>query len=185
MGSQFFIAFLTALCLTVGTLAGAGYGVTLLAVAPPRDMFRTGFFEFEVAPGWECDLEGSEYVCQARGEKQKGAIAIMAMKERKKGMDGLEEYEAHLGKPQQLGGNKEASSLSTIKKAPTRIRLGPNEWVESLHCGSEIKNFCTYYLGTVTSHLGILVTMSYREGDEGKYMTDLSDMMKTVRMYQR
>lgn len=184
MGSQFFIAFLTAFCLTVGTLAGAGYGVTLLTVAKPRDMFRTGFFEFEVAPGWECDLDGTEYVCQARGAKQKGAIAIMAIKERKKGMDSLEEYEAHLRKPLPLDGTEESSSLSTIKRPPARIRLGENEWVESLHCGSELKNFCTYYLGTVTSHVGILITMSYREGAEGTYTTDLSDMMRTVRMYQ-
>lgn len=185
MGSHFLIAFLTIFCLTLGLLGGAGYGVTLLAVPPPRDVFRTGFYEFEVAPGWECDQDGTEYVCQAKGAKQKGAIAVMAMKERKAGMDSLEAYEAHLAKPQPLNGNPAASSISTIRIAPRRIMLGANEWLESLHCGSELENFCTYYLGAVTSHVGILITMSYRENEEAAYRADLTEMMKTVRMYQR
>jgi hypothetical protein len=185
MGSQFFVALLTAFCITIGALAGAGYSVTLLTVPPPRDVFRTGFFEFEIAPGWECDQDGTEYVCQTRGKKQKGSIAIIAMKERKKDMDSLEEYETHLKKRQPLGGDSGASSLSVIAIAPRRIKLGQNEWVESLHCGSEIQNYCTYYLGTVTSHLGVLVTMSYREGQEATYLTDLSEMMKTIHVYQR
>lgn len=185
MGSRFLAALVTSFCITLLVLAGAGYAVTELAVSAPRDVFRTGFFEFEIAPGWECSLDGTEYVCQARGAKQKGAIAVIAMKERRQDMDSLDAYEAHLRQPQQFDRSPGSTASPSVIKKVGRIRLAGKDWVEALHFASELDNFYTYYLGTVTSDVGILVTMSYREGQEGTYQKDLADMMSTLRAYQQ
>ena len=58
--------------------------------------------------------------------------------------------------------------------------LGSAEWVEALHTGSEIPNYDTYYLGTTTSHLGILVTMSVEKDHEVTFIQQLNDMMRTL-----
>lgn len=185
MGSRFVASLLTSFLVTLVALASAGYAVTQLFVPQPRDVFRTGFFEFELAPGWECGLDGTEYVCQAPGERQKGAIAVIATKERgPKSMDSLQAYEEHLRSPKRPAIDSDNSTPSTVVRAQ-RIWLGGKEWVESLHFGSELPGFHTYYLATVTSHVGVLVTMSYREGGEALFLKDLTDMMATVRSYQQ
>lgn len=185
MGSRFVVSLITSFLFTVMVLAGAGYAVTRLAVPPPRDVFRTGFFEFEIAPGWECSLDGTEYVCQARGEKQRGAIAVIAMKERNPKMDTLELYEDHLRKPQRNAPMGDTTVPPSVVEKVGRITLGGKTWVEALHLGSEVQNYYTYYLGTVTSDIGILVTMSHHKDQGGTYLKDLTDMMSTLRAYQQ
>ena len=37
--------------------------ISQLMVPPMRDVFRTAAFEFDLATGWWCELDGSEYVC--------------------------------------------------------------------------------------------------------------------------
>jgi hypothetical protein len=66
-----------------------------------------------------------------------------------------------------------------------RIKLGHAEWVEALHRGSENANYYTYYLATNTSHLGILVTMSFHKEYESRYVRELKDTMSTLDIYQK
>jgi hypothetical protein len=65
----------------------------------------------------------------------------------------------------------------------TGARSGPTN--EALHSGSEIPHFDTYYLGTTTSLLGILVTMSVHKGHSAKYIGQMNEMMRTLTVYQR
>jgi hypothetical protein len=66
-----------------------------------------------------------------------------------------------------------------------RNKLGHAEWVEALYRGSENANYCTYYLATNTSHLGILVTMSFHKEYESRYVRELKDTMSTLDIYQK
>src|ERR1700682_3939363 len=158
-GARLLIALITALSATVVVLGGAGYAVSRVAVSPMPDVFRTAAFEFDLAPGWWCELDGSEYVCSPPGKPPYAAIAILAMKERN-GQDNLKAYEDHLKQPQPIdngaGGEKKFSELREVKRSV----IGAHEWVEAVHSGSEIPNYDTYYFATITSELGILVTLS-------------------------
>lgn len=181
MGARFLTALLTAFVLTLAVLGGLGYAVTQTAVPPPRDVFRAAFFEFDLAPGWWCLLEGSEYVCHPPGKPPYDAIAVMAMKERND-QDNLDAYEAHLRQSQRR--NATDTQLSEIRFVKRR-KIGTQEWVEALHSGSELANYNTYYLGTTTSFVGILVTMSVHEQHAEKYIRQMNDMMATLVIYQR
>ena len=66
-----------------------------------------------------------------------------------------------------------------------RRTFGTHEWVEALHSGSEIPNYDTYYLGTTTSNLGILVTMSVHKDSANQYIVELNDMIRTLNIYQQ
>jgi hypothetical protein len=130
-------------------------------VKQPPDPFRTGSFEFNLAPGWWCDIEGTDYVCNPPGKPPYAAIAIMSIKERGAD-DTLTAYGNHLSQPKQPADGAIKSSVSEVVYVE-RIKLGHAEWVEALHRGSENANYNTYYLATTTSHLGIVVTMSVQK----------------------
>jgi hypothetical protein len=63
MGTRFLTTLLIAFLVTAVVLGGAGYTVTRIAVPTPRDVFRALAFEFDLAPGWWCELDETEYVC--------------------------------------------------------------------------------------------------------------------------
>jgi hypothetical protein len=160
-------------------LAGAGYAAIEMTVRQPRDPFRAGSFEFDLAPGWWCELDGTEYVCIPPVKAPYPAIAIIAIKERNKD-DNLQTYEDHLKQSQHLTDGSTSAVLNV-----GRVKLGHAEWVESLHRGSEVPNFDTYYLATNNSYLGILVTMSVHKDYEKIYVRQLDEMMSTLNLYQR
>ena len=182
MGSRFVIALLTAFVLTLSVL-GAIYAATRLAMPTPRDRFLTSYFEFDLAPGWSCELDGTEYVCEPAGKPPFPAIAVIAMKERNN-KDSLEEYQAHLRAQQPITAKNGETRLSEVREIK-RTMLGGKEWVESLHAESELPNYLTYYLATTTSALGILVTMSVHKDSAGKYKRELDQMMSSLTVYQR
>jgi hypothetical protein len=177
------IAAFGAFMATVAILAGAGYAISEIAVRQPRDPFRTGSFEFDLAPGWWCGREGAEYVCDPPGKPPFPAIAVIAIKERNRD-DNLKAYEDHLRQPQPLANKTGNATLSTVSYVK-RVKLGHADWIEALHLGSEVPNYNTYYLATVTSHLGILVTMSVHRDQQRKYVDQLNDMMNSLNLYQK
>ena len=60
MGSRFLVSLLGTFLATLVILIGAGYVITQMTVRQPRDPFRAGSFEFDLAPGWWCELEETE-----------------------------------------------------------------------------------------------------------------------------
>jgi hypothetical protein len=184
MGVRFFAALSIVFLMTVAVLGGAGYAVTRLAVPAPRELFRAAPFDFELAHGWWCERDGTEYVCSPPGKPPHAAIAVIAMKERGDS-DNLAAYEEHLKQAQRPGAtDNNTSEMSQVRQIGRRSLAG-HEWVEALHAGSEIPNYDTYYLATTTSHLGILVTMSVHKDRTAKYIGELRDMMETLNIYQR
>jgi hypothetical protein len=176
VGTRFFVALLITFAVTAALLGGAGYGVTQIVVPTPRELFRGPAFDFELARGWWCELDGTEYVCTPPGKPPHAAIAIIALKERDS-RDNLQAYEEHLKKQQSSGGPD--TGAGQVK----RRALGAHEWIEALHVGSEIPNYQTYYLATNTSYLGILVTMSVHEDSADRYIGQLREMISTLKVY--
>ena len=183
-GARFVMALLVAFLATIIVLGGAGYAVTRIAVSPAPDVFRAAAFEFELAPGWWCELDGSEYVCSPPGNPPYAAIAIIAMKERND-QDNLKAYEDHLRQLQKpCGDSKTEGSPSEMRCVRRRI-IGSHEWVEAFLAGPEVANFDTYYLGTNTAYLGILVTLSVHKDYSKQYIDQLNEMIRTLNIYQR
>jgi hypothetical protein len=183
MRSRFLISLLATALATLAVLGGIGFAVTKLWVKPPRDKFLTSYFEFELAPQWRCNRDGTEYVCQP-GPPPTNAIIIMAMKPRND-RDNLTAYEAHLQSSQKVTSRQDGKETMSEVRFVRRRKLGSQEWVESLHVGSEIPNYLTYYMGTNTANLGILVTMSVHRDHADKYVRQLQEMMETLHVYQR
>ena len=93
--ARFLIVALATFLPTGVVLGGGGYLTSQLMVPSMRDVFRTAAFEFDLARGWWCELDGSTYVCSPPGKRPYAAIVVLAMKERNE-QDNLKAYEDYL-----------------------------------------------------------------------------------------
>ena len=160
--------FLVGLCLCCSSIYGK--------------RFTSQFCEFELPPGWECGLEGSEWVCQSTNEaRKKEAIIILAAKERGEN-DTLDDYQSHLKEKKvfKLPGGKSIVSEPSYTKT---MQIHGHTWIDSLHLQSEIPGFYTQYLATVKEKLGVAVTFSVAKDHYPTYRGLFDKMIATLRVF--
>ncbi|MGZ3669815.1 MAG: hypothetical protein ACXVB9_16110 [Bdellovibrionota bacterium] len=147
--------------------------------------FANQFIEFQLPDKWECQLDGTEWVCQSTDEqKKRDAIIVLAAKIKKPGMDEIPVYKAHLEKPQQYQ-SLSGEAITSEPKYVKDLDISGHPWVDSLHLQSEIPDFYTRYLATVESDLGILVTFSVRKDKYEEYGPDIDGMVKSLRAFRK
>ncbi|MCK6596069.1 MAG: hypothetical protein L6Q33_12795 [Bacteriovoracaceae bacterium] len=146
--------------------------------------FTSQFTEFELPNGWECALEGSEWVCQSENkDRKKEAIIILAAKFRGE-QDSLDQYQAYLkeSKSFQLPGGK--SQVSEPKSISVR-KINNQQWVDALHLASEVPGFYTRYLATVKDNLGIAVTFSVAKDHYNTYQDIFEKIIATLKVFDQ
>lgn len=146
--------------------------------------FSSKYCEFELPAGWECALEGSEYVCQSENaDRKKESIIILAAKIRGD-QDSLDEYMAYLKKNKEYnlpGGKKQVSEPKNTKLS----RINDHQWVDALHLASEVPGFYTRYLATVKEDLGVAVTFSVGKDLYTTYQPIMDKMVSTLRVFRQ
>lgn len=146
--------------------------------------FSSKYCEFELPPGWECALEGTEYVCQSENaDRKKESIIILAAKIRGES-DSLDEYMAYLKKPKEYslpGGKKQISEAKSTKLS----RINDHQWVDSIHLASEVPGFYTRYLATVKEDLGVAVTFSVGKDHWAEYQPVMEKLASTIRVFRQ
>ena len=148
------------------------------------DKFTSQFTEFELPNGWNCALEGSEWVCQSENkDRKKEAIIILAAKFRGE-QDSLDVYQAYLKEPKsfQLPGGK--SQVSEPKSLSVR-KINDQQWVDALHLASEVPGFYTRYLATVKDNLGIAITFSVAKDHYDSYQEVFEKIIATLRVFDQ
>lgn len=146
--------------------------------------FSSKYCEFELPAGWECALEGSEYVCQSENaDRKKESIIILAAKIRGE-QDNLDEYMAYLKKNKEYnlpGGKKQVSEPKNTKLT----RINDQQWVDALHLASEVPGFYTRYLATVKEDLGVAVTFSVSKDLYTTYQPIMDKLVSTLRVFRQ
>jgi hypothetical protein len=146
--------------------------------------FSSKYCEFELPAGWECALEGSEYVCQSENaDRKKESIIILAAKIRGE-QDNLDEYMAYLKKTKEYnlpGGKKQISEPKSTKLT----RINDHQWVDALHLASEVPGFYTRYLATVKEDLGVAVTFSVSKDLYTTYQPIMDKLVSTLRVFRQ
>ncbi len=146
--------------------------------------FANQFSEFELPPGWACNLEGAEWVCQNQDPaKRKEAIIVLAAK-LKGDQDSLDQYLTYL---------KSTKTFTSVTGKPMKsepryaksINLSGHPWADALHLESEIPGFYTRYLATVKDDIGILVTYSIVKSKYQDYLKDFDAMVNTLKVFRK
>jgi hypothetical protein len=146
--------------------------------------FTSQYTEFELPNGWECALEGSEWVCQSTDkDRKKEAIIILAAKYRGE-QDSLDEYQAYLKKAKSFslpGGKQQISEPKSV----TVKAINGQQWVDALHLASEVPGFYTRYLATVKDTLGIAVTFSVSKDHYSEYQEIFDKVVMTLKVFEQ
>lgn len=145
--------------------------------------FANQYVSFSLPNGWECGLEGSEWVCQHTNKsRRKEAIMILAAKLRGN-HDNLTDYMSYLRKVKSftLPGGKTQYSEPKYTKNST---IHNHPWVDSLHLASEVPGFYTRYLATVKEDLGIAVTFSVAKSHYNEYQGVFDRIVQTLRAFR-
>lgn len=146
--------------------------------------FLSQFCEFELPNGWDCVLEGSEWVCQSENkDRKKEAIIVLAAKYRGE-QDSLDQYQAYLKKPKafELPGGK--TQISEAKSVSVH-EINGQSWVDALHLASEVPGFYTRYLATVKDSLGIAVTFSVAKDHYDNYQDIFEKIIATLKVFDQ
>ncbi len=146
--------------------------------------FTSQYCSFELPPGWECALEGTEWVCQSENkERQKEAIIILAAKIRGE-QDSLDAYTAYLKgtKTFTLPGGKTQVSEPKYTNPKT---VNGQQWIDSLHLASEVPGFYTRYLATVKEDLGVAVTFSVGKDFYAAYQGVFDKIVASLRVFRQ
>ncbi len=146
--------------------------------------FTSQYTEFELPIGWECALEGSEWVCQSSDkDRKKEAIIILAAKYRGE-QDSLDMYQAYLKQPKSFtlpGGKQQISEAKSVSMKT----INGHQWVDSLHLASEVPGFYTRYLATVKDTLGIAVTFSVSKDHYNDYQDIFEKIVATLKVFEQ
>jgi hypothetical protein len=159
-------------------------GLAFFSTSVFAKSFSSKYCQFELPAGWECALEGSEYVCQSENaDRKKEAIIILAAKIRGE-QDNLDEYMAYLKKTKEYmlpGGKKQISEPKSTKLST----INDHRWVDSLHLASEVPGFYTRYLATVKEDLGVAVTFSVSKDLYTTYQPIMDKLVSTLRVFRQ
>jgi hypothetical protein len=158
--------------------------VILLCSQVHAKRFANGYTEFELPPGWQCVIEGSEWVCQSEDkDRKKEAIIILAAKKRGS-QDNLANYQKYLNqsKNYQLPGAKMQRSEPKSVKVQN---LNGQSWVDALHLASEVPGFYTRYLATVKADIGVAITFSVTKSMYNAYKGIFDNVIASMRIFRQ
>ncbi|MAF77891.1 MAG: hypothetical protein CME63_06830 [Halobacteriovoraceae bacterium] len=146
--------------------------------------FTSQYCEFELPSGWDCALEGTEWVCQSSNkDRKKEAIIILAAKIRGS-QDSLTQYQSYLNKAKTFtlpGGKTQVSEAKYTKLND----VNNQKWVDSLHMASEVPGFYTRYMATVKEDLGIAVTFSVAKDHYSAYQDLFESIISTLKVFRQ
>ena len=156
--------------------------ISLLAFSSAEaKLFRNAYVQFELPTQWNCNLEGTEWVCSSQNRiDSKESIIILTAKEVGP-QDSFAAYERYLKTPKQLQSLKNRPVMSQVKSVRQR-RINDHQWIDALHLGSEIPGYYTRYLATIKDKLAILVTLSAHQKYYTKYSNDFFKAVESLRV---
>jgi hypothetical protein len=180
MKRAFLAAFAISLVLVGTVLCGAGAGLAYLVVPEGPTRYATAIFSFAVPLGWKCRREHLDHVCDS-GLPPHDSIVVFALKQRGV-QDTMEAYEDHLRGPIAAPGDEGRQAEFVSVK---RVRIAGADWLEGVRKNSEVKNYETTYLASITAEAAILFTFSVHEPAAPERRRELRSMADSLVIYQR
>jgi hypothetical protein len=156
----------------------------LLGTPSHAARFANQFTEFELPPGWQCNLEGAEWVCQNQEESKKREAMIVLAAKLKGDQDSLDQYLTYL-KATKSFTTPQGRTMKSEPKYAKSVVLNGHSWVDALHLESEIPGFYTRYLATVKEDIGVLITYSINQAKYQEYLTAFDTMIATLKVFRK
>lgn len=169
--------FCIGFCGIVG-LFGVIYFASDRVVPEPWQRFSNSYISFNLPPGWACNAEGTEFVCEdVVSEDQDIALFILAAKQVGP-MDNFNDYQAYLETPKTTTLENDGETLQSVVEALEIREINGEDWVFGQHLSSEVENYHTQYFATIRKDVAVLVTYSYHT-DAPRRVQDIGEQAAT------
>jgi hypothetical protein len=159
-------------------------GALLLSSSAFAAKFANQFVQFELPPGWQCQLEGAEWVCQSTDDAKKRDAMIVLAAKLKGDQDSLDQYLAYLKMAKSFT-SAQGKPVKSEPKSAQMVVINNQTWVDSLHLESEMPGFFTRYLATIKNDIGVLVTYSVNRNKYQQYLADFDALVKTLVVFRK
>lgn len=157
------------------------FALLFIGLTAEAKLFRNAYLSFELPPHWDCQLEGTEWICSSKfSQKAKEAIIILAAKEVGPS-DNLSSYTNYLKIPRTTEKSKGGSETSKVFQVKER-KISNHPWIDGMHMSSEVSNYYTRYLATAKERIAILVTFSAHKDHYTKYSADFLKAIQSLRV---
>lgn len=163
-------------------LTALGIGLAWLMVPEPPEYLRNSYLEMPKPQGWSCSIEVTEWVCRHGGELSRKGIIIMTAKVRNES-DTRALYTQHLLQPR-IVATSDGDQLESEVIYVRDVLLGNYLWVDGLHYQSEIPNYFTRYMATITSEIGVLVTFSAHKTVYEELKQEFEESISSMAVHQ-
>ena len=155
--------------------------ISFFAPESNAKIFRNAYVQFELPEQWNCNPEGTEWVCSSTNKiDSKESIIILTAKEVGP-QDSFSAYQNYLKSPKVMRLPNGKSSTSQVKNVRIR-KINDHQWVDSLHLSSEIPGYYTRYVATIKDKLAILVSLSAHSSHYTRYSNDFFKAVESLRV---
>ena len=110
---------------------------------------------------WRCSAEGADTICRPVGSLDELKKVIIWSAKEKGPNDSLENYRQHLSEIKKW--KSKFLNVTSVPISSRIVNLNGRDWVDAVQFNSEVRNYTTRYLATVTENRAILVTLSARK----------------------
>lgn len=146
--------------------------------------FSHQLLEFELPPGWDCQLDIADWACRSQNKNQQQEAVIIISTKVRDIDDSLEQYRNYLKTTRSYRLGKEKSYSSQPKYVQNR-RIRNHLWIEALQLSSEVPGFYTRYMATVKGETGIAVTFTVARNKYHHYKGLFDQMIASFKFFPR
>lgn len=146
-------------------------------------VFKTQFVSLDLPPNWSCQQEELDWVCQPDNLAERSeALVVIVTKSVNEVDDTLDKYLEILQQPKDMRDLLGTSYKSKIKYSRKR-EIRSQQWVDSLHLGSELPGFYTRYVASTKEKVAALVSYSIGESVYAKWAAPMDQMIDSLDIF--
>jgi len=135
---------------------------------------------FQLIPGWVCNKDNQNLVCLDKSPQSKKNSALVLSLKIRSSEDSLPVYRDQLSRPRTLYQGDMASP--SIPKGIKDRTINSDLWVEGIHIGSEIPEYYTHYLATVSGEYAVLISVSVLQTEYTEGLKTLEPIISSLKL---
>ena len=147
--------------------------------------FSNDLVEFDLPPGWNCQMDRGDWICQSGDASQRKEAIIVVSSKRRGPEDSVQHYQKHLKKGRSYRVADQGNSYISQPKYVKTVPIAKHLWVDALQLSGEVPGFYTRYMATVKGETGIAVTFTVARGQYAQYRALFDRMVSSLHFFEQ
>lgn len=154
----------------------------LLSVSVYAKTLETSYLKLNVPNSWQCQKIETIWSCVDPSQEVKEAFLVVTAKNIGP-EDNLVTFQKSLSKTRVIQ-NSDGKTIQSKVNFTKKVNFKGQSWIQALHQNSEILDYNTYYMSTVTDSLAITTSLSLYNKTQKKYADIVSKIFGSIQLKQ-